>query len=379
MQHMKIVIAPDSFKGTMSSIEVCEIIEKAINDFTPDIKTVKVPIADGGEGTVNAFLCAAGGEKISVRVKDPLMRDIDAYYGILDDGETAVIEMAQASGIMRVEGNLKPLNATTYGTGQLIKDALDKGCRKILIGLGGSATIDGGSGIAAALGVRFLTRDGKEISPNGGGLGDLEKLDASGLDKRLANVRIHLACDVDNYLCGEKGAARVFGPQKGASPEEVTVLDHNLHHYATIIKRQFGIDVCHIKGGGAAGGLGVSLVAFAGAKIFSGIKIVLETIKFDEIIRDAGLVITGEGKIDSQTIHGKVPVGVARAAKRFDVPVIAIGGSIKDGYEPLYAEGIHAVFSVVNDIVPFETIKKTCRNDLYDLVRNLLIFSKIKI
>jgi glycerate kinase len=368
----KIVVAPDSFKGTMSSVEVCDIIKCAIGSVDRGIEVVTIPIADGGEGTVDAFLCAAGGKRVVATVKDPLMRDIQAYYGILSDGLTAVIEMAQASGIGYVENDLRPLEATSFGTGQLIKSALDAGCNKIILGLGGSATTDGGVGAAAALGVRFLSEDQREIPPNGGGLSLLQKIDADGIDQRLKNTEIILACDVDNCLCGEKGAAAIFGPQKGASLEQVGVLDRNLAHYAEVIKRRFGQDVTGIRGGGAAGGLGVSLITFADAQIISGIQVVLDTVKFSEIINGADLIITGEGRIDSQTALGKVPAGIARAAKHHGVPVIAIGGSLGKGYEAVYDEGITSVFSVVNDLVPFSAVKQTCRQDLYMLIKNLI-------
>ena len=368
----KIVVAPDSFKGTMSSLEVCNIVKSAIASVDSGIEVAAVPIADGGEGTVDALLSAVGGKKMTVTVKDPLMRDVQAYYGILNDGFTAVIEMAQASGIGYLENDLWPLEATTFGTGQLIKSALDEGCDKIIMGLGGSATTDGGIGAAAALGIRFLSEDRNEIPPNGGGLSLLHKIDASGIDPRLEKTEIILACDVDNCLCGESGAAAIFGPQKGASPEQVGILDRNLEHYAAVMKEQFGLDVMDIRGGGAAGGLGVSLIAFANARIMPGIQVILDTVKFSEIIKDADLIITGEGRIDNQTVLGKVPAGIARAAKHRGVPVIAIGGSLGKGYEAVYDEGIKGVFSVVNDLVPFSTVKQTCRQDLFMLMKNLM-------
>ncbi len=367
----KIVVAPDSFKGTMISLEVCDIIHRAIVSIDCGIEVVTVPISDGGEGMVEAFLCAAGGRKIYASVKDPLMRDVQAYYGILTDGCTAVIEMAQASGIGYVENDKRPLEATTFGTGQLIENALDMGCTRIILGLGGSATTDGGTGAAAALGVRFLSEDRSEVPPGGGGLSLLHTIDASGIDPRLKKTEIILACDVDNCLTGKAGAAAIFSPQKGASPEQVAILDWNLAHYASVIKDQLGQDITEIRGGGAAGGLGVSLIAFANARIMPGIQVVLDTVKFDDIIADADLIITGEGRIDSQTALGKVPVGIARATRNRGIPVIAIGGSLGKGYEAVYGEGITSVFSVVNDLVPFETVKQTCRQDLFMLIQNL--------
>jgi glycerate kinase len=375
---MKVVVAADSFKGTMSSTEVCDIIARAIRDFDDCIEVVTVPIADGGEGTVDAFLSAAGGKRIYTTVKDPFMRDVQACFGLLSDGETAVVEMAQASGIGHVANELKPMEATTYGTGQLIKSALDAGCKKIILGLGGSATTDGGAGAAAALGVKFLSKDNKDIPLGGGGLEFLAGIDTSGLDPRLKDTEIILACDVDNRLCGKQGAAAVFGSQKGATPEQVKILDRNLSHYARVLKTRLGVDVTGIKGGGAAGGLGVSLIAFANARIMPGIQVVMETVKFSEIIKNADMVITGEGRIDSQTVMGKVPVGVARACRGRGIPVVAIGGSLGPGYEAVYNEGISSVFSVVNDLVPFETVKATCRQDLYMLIKNLFRFGFLK-
>lgn len=370
----KIVVAPDSFKGTMSSIEVCDIIKRAIKSVNNNIEVVTVPIADGGEGTVDAFLSAVGGQKVHVKVKDPLMRDVDAYYGLLINGETAVIEMAQASGLGYVEQDRRPLDATSYGTGQLIRDALDKGCSKIVLGLGGSATTDGGIGAAAALGVKFLSKQNEIIPLNGGGLAQLDNIDVTELDKRLATVKILIACDVDNPLFGDQGSAKVFAPQKGATPEEVDILDKNLKHYASVLKERLGVDVSNIKGGGAAGGLGVSLIATSDSEIMSGIQVVLDTVNFQNIIKDAELIITGEGKIDGQTKHGKVPVGIARAAKSYGVPVVAVGGCFGDDYKGIHEEGVHCVFSTINNSYPFEIVKKTCRSDLFDLVSNLIRF-----
>ncbi len=370
---MKIVIAPDSFKGTLSSVEVCEIIKSAVKDFDSGIETVAVPIADGGEGTVDAFLHAAGGKKVYTTVKDPLLRDTQAYYGILKDG-TAVIEMAAASGLIHVENELKPLEATTYGTGQLILDAVRKGCGRIILGLGGSATTDGGAGAADALGAKLLTKQGKPIPPGGGGLSQLFDIDFSEAAKNLAGVDIMVACDVDNLLCGKNGSAYVFAPQKGADEKQVKILDDNLSHYANMLEKKLGKDIASIKGTGAAGGLAVSLIAAADIRIMPGIEVVLETVGFDEIIKDASLIITGEGRIDGQSLRGKVPVGIARAAKPHGVPVVAIGGSLKDGYQQVMDEGISCVFCSVKEAAPFEIVRQTCREDLYQLVKNLFVF-----
>ena len=374
---MKIVIAPDSFKGTLSAIDVCQIIKSAIEDFDCTIDVVTVPIADGGEGTVDAFLCAAGGEKIHATVKNPLFIDTDAYYAILKDGQTAVIEMAQASGLTLVDKGKKPLEASPYGTGQLIAHALDKGCTKIVLGLGGSATTDGGIGAAAALGARFLSKQNTMIPLCGGGLSQLDRIDFSSVNGKLADAHILLACDVDNTLYGNNGSAHVFAPQKGADAKQVETLDSNLRHYAKLLYEQTSVDYSQVKGGGAAGGLAISLMAIADAQITPGIDVVLQTVGFEQIIKDADLIITGEGKTDAQTLRGKVPVGIAHAAKQYKIPVIAISGSLGDGYEGVYQQGIDCIFCSVREARPFEEIKKTCREDLYSLVRNLCSFSAL--
>lgn len=374
---MKIVIAPDSFKGTLSSVEVCGIIQNAINDFDSSIETVCVPIADGGEGTTDAFLHAAGGGKVYTTVKDPLLRDIHAFYGILNDGKTAVIEMAAASGLMYVENDLRPLEASTYGTGQLILDAIQKGCTKIILGLGGSATTDGGAGAAAALGAKLLTKQGTPVPPGGGGLSQLYDIDLSEAIEKLAGTEIIIACDVDNCLCGKNGSAYVFAPQKGADENQVKILDDNLSHYAGLLEKKLGRDIAGIKGTGAAGGLAASLLAVADIKIMPGIDVVLETVGFNEIIKDADIIITGEGRIDGQSVHGKVPVGIARAAEPHCIPVIAIGGSLGENYQQVFDEGISCVFCSVKEAAPFEIVRKTCREDLYQLVYNLFVFGSI--
>ncbi|MCY6372237.1 glycerate kinase [Clostridium ganghwense] len=372
MTLKKIIISPDSFKGTMSSIEVCSIIEQGIKNIFPDTEVIKIPIADGGEGTVDAFLTAIGGEKIKVKVKNPLFEEVEAFYGVLPDKETAVIEMAAASGLTLVEDRKNPLVATTYGTGQLILDALDRGCLKIIVGIGGSATNDGGIGMAAALGVRFLDEENKEVDLNGGGLENLERIDISGIDKRIKNCTIVAACDVDNPLFGPSGAAYIFGPQKGADERMVKMLDENLKNFAGIVGRDLGVDVQNIPGSGAAGGLGAGLVAFAGAKLQPGIKIVLDVVKYDEIISNADLVITGEGKIDGQSLRGKVPVGIAEKASKYDIPVIAIVGAVGDEAEKVYERGITSIFSTNLQPIPFEEAKICCRKNLLKTTESVM-------
>ena len=354
-----------------------QIISNAIHDHDASIETISIPVADGGEGTVDAFLHSVGGEKIYTEVKDPLMRNIEAYFGLLDDGETAVIEMAQASGLGLVEDDRRPLEASTYGTGQLIKAALDWGSTRIILGLGGSATTDGGTGAMSALGVKFLSKYGTQIPMGGGGLVFLESIDISEIDTRLHEVEIIMACDVDNPLFGENGAASVYAPQKGADIEKVQILDSNLEHYAKVIEAILGIDVSDIAGGGAAGGLGIALAVLLDARFMPGIEVVLDTVQFDQIIADSDLIITGEGRIDKQTENGKAPMGIAMAAKEYAIPVVAIGGSLGLGYESIYDKGVKAAFSVVNSITTFETVNKTCRDDLYQLIRNLMRYRDI--
>ncbi len=360
----KLVIAADSFKGTMSSIEVCSLIERGFKAIIPELETVKVPIADGGEGTVDAFLTALGGEKIKVRVKDPLFREIESFYGILPDQKTAVIEMAAASGLPLVEGKKNPSLTSTYGTGELIIDALNRGCNKLIIGIGGSATNDGGIGMAAALGVKFLDEAGNSVPLNGAGLARLRRIDSSGKDPRITHCQVLVACDVDNPLYGENGAAYVFAPQKGADPEMVEYLDQGLRNYAAVLRKDLGLDVQAIPGAGAAGGLGAGLVAFTPAQLRPGIEIVLEAVNFGEIIAGADLIITGEGKIDGQSLRGKVPVGIADRAKDSGVPVIAIVGDVGDGLEAIYQRGITAVFSINRVAVPFAEARLRAKEDL---------------
>ncbi|MGQ9608930.1 MAG: glycerate kinase family protein [bacterium] len=346
---MKIIIAPDSFKGSLSALEVGNAIKEGILRVIPEANIEIIPMADGGEGTVDALVAATGGRIIIEEVNDPLMRKIKAKYGILGDGITAVIEMAAASGLPLVKlEERNPMITTTYGTGELIKSALDKGCKKFIIGIGGSATVDGGAGVAQALGVRLLDKYGVDIGLGGGGLEALEKIDISGIDPRIKETETIVACDVDNPLVGPRGGPAVYGPQKGATPEMVKKLDKFLDKYADIIKRDLGLDIKDVPGAGAAGGLGAGLMAFMKAKLRSGIEIVIEASSFEEHLKEVDLVITGEGKIDQQTIYGKTPIGVAKTAKKYGLPVIAISGSIGEGADAVYNNGIDALMSIIS-------------------------------
>ena len=340
---MKIVVAPDSFKGSLSAGQAAAYIEEGIRRVIPSCAIDKIPIADGGEGTVEAMVAATGGEIVKASVCGPLMEEVDSFFGILGDGQTAVIETASAAGLTLVPpAKRNPMLTTTYGMGQLILAALDRGCRKFIIGLGGSATVDGGAGLLSALGVKFLDKDGRAVPPGGGGLGMLRKIDLSGLDQRVKECEFLVACDVDNPLCGERGAAAVFGPQKGATPEMVEVLDRNLKNYGDIIKETTGRDVADAAGAGAAGGLGAGLMAFLNASLVPGVQMVLETVGFSDRVKDADLVITGEGSIDRQTLYGKAPMGVAGNAPPVGVPGGGGGGAVKGGGSPPYNERVAA-------------------------------------
>lgn len=379
---MKIIVAPDSFKGSLSAVEVCDYIEKGIKNVLPEANVVKIPISDGGEGLVEVMVSATCGEIRKVKTLDPLGRQIESHYGMLGCGTTAVIEMASTSGLpLLKKEEQNPLITSTYGTGELIKAALDENVDKIIVGIGGSATVDGGIGMAGALGIKFLDADGNELTPGGGDLEKLAKIDVSGTDPRLEKVEILVACDVENPLTGKNGAARVYGPQKGATAEMVEILEKGLSHLACKIREDLNKDVENEAGAGAAGGLGAGLMAFAGGKLMPGIDIALDNVSFDKEVKDADLVITGEGKIDYQTVFGKVPVGVSTRARKYDCPVIAIGGGADERLEKLYELNIAAYFSIINAILPEEEIyKKT--PDMLELcaeqvLRTLLLGKKI--
>lgn len=348
MGEKTFVLAPDSFKESMTAKEVCIAMEKGLRKIYPDASYIHVPMADGGEGTVQSLVDASNGIIHRKEVSGPLGQPVMAQYGILGDGATAAIEMASASGIHLVTPDSRdPLRTTTYGTGELIRACLDLGIRKIIIGIGGSATNDGGTGMAEALGAKFLDAQGQPLARGGGDLNKLAHIDVSGLDPRLQEVELIVACDVTNPLCGEHGASRVFGPQKGATPEMVQLLDVNLSYYAEVVKQQLGKDIRDVPGAGAAGGLGAGLLIFTQAVLRKGIEIVIEYTGLQGKLDDADVVFTGEGGIDFQTKFGKTPYGVAQAAKEAGKPVIAIAGYVGEGIDTLYTEGIDAVFGIV--------------------------------
>ena len=375
---MKIVIAPDSYKESLSALEVASAIERGFREIYPNADYHKLPVADGGEGTVEAMVAATQGRVVEVEVTGPLGDTVQGFYGLSGDEQSAYIEMAAASGLELVPSDKRcPLTTTSWGTGELIRHALDAGVKHIIIGLGGSATNDGGAGMAQALGVKLLTADNQAIAPGGAGLETLERIDISELDARLAECRIEVACDVTNPLTGEEGASAVFGPQKGATPEMISRLDAALEHYAQCVKRCLDIDVLRLEGGGAAGGMGAALYAFCGAELRPGIEIVTDALHLDKLVADADLVITGEGRIDSQTIHGKVPVGVARVAKRYNVPVIAIGGSLTPDVGVVHEHGLDVVFSVLYRICTLEDALRDAEDNLFMAAQNIAAVLKI--
>jgi glycerate kinase len=356
---MKILICPDKFKESLSAAEVAESIQRGILKALPDAQCKCIPVADGGEGTVQALVKATNGRIVQTKAHDPLMRMIDSYIGVSGDNTKAFIEMSAASGLALLQpAERNPLHTTTFGTGELIQAALDNGCREIIIGIGGSATVDGGTGMAQALGVRFFDRDGKEIQACGSTMGMIEKIELSGIDARLAESRIEVASDVTNVLYGKEGAAFVFSPQKGADPEGVAELDKNLQHLAGIIKNLLNKDIAFVPGAGAAGGLGAGITAFLNGKIRKGFELVADVTGLTSWIEWADMVVTGEGKIDSQTLYGKAPAGVARMAASCKKPVIAFAGALGEGYDRLYEEGFLSVVPIADRPMALEESMK---------------------
>lgn len=366
----RIVVVPDSFKGSMSSSEICQVIKTAILELLPACEVICIPVADGGEGSVDCFLEALGGEKVYATVAGPFGKPMRAYYGAC--GDLAVIEMSSCAGLPLVKGREDPLTATTYGVGELIADAISKGFSRIIIGLGGSATNDAGCGMAAALGVRFINYLGEEFIPSGGTLSAIHSIDTSHINPLVHSTEIIAMCDISNPLYGREGAAWIFGPQKGADHDMVLLLDEGLHHFNKVVKTDLGIDISSLPGSGAAGGLGAGLVAFMNAKLQMGIDTVLELTNFFEIIQSANLVITGEGRLDSQTLRGKVACGVGKASQRVGVPAIAIVGSIEPGLSDFSSLGLSAVWdTVVSPMLLDEALQYT-RSNIRLMVRNVI-------
>ena len=369
---MKFVLAPDSFKESLTAKEVADAMEVGIKKIFKDAECVKVPMADGGEGTVQSLVDATDGKIYEVVVTGPLGNKVNAKYGILGDGQTAVIEMAEASGIHYVKKeDRNPLITTTFGTGELIKSALDKGVKKIIIGIGGSATNDGGAGMLQALGAKLLDKDNKEIPFGGGGLSELVKINLDDFDKRIKEVEIEVACDVSNTLTGKEGASAVFGPQKGATEEIIKILDENLHHYADIVNKTIGKDMENQKGSGAAGGLGFALLAFCDGKLNRGIDIVIKYADLSEKMKGASYVITGEGSIDSQTRFGKTPFGVSQVAKQYDIPVIGIAGNVGEGIDELYDLGFDSILSIMPGVMTLDKALSNAKENIENTLENV--------
>jgi len=378
---MKIVVAPDSFKGNLSSIQVAGYMEAGILKADDSIKVIKVPVADGGEGSVETMLAAAGGILVPLKVCGPLGETIDSFYGLLADGRTAVIEMAAAAGLHLVPDERKnPLETTTWGVGQLVTDALNRGVQCVIMCIGGSSTNDAGTGMIQALGGLFYDKQGAILGRGGKILSSIDKIDISGLDPRIAKTEFIVACDVTNPLFGPAGAAHVYAPQKGATPEMVDLLDKGLEHFAKAVHQSLGIEVSNIPGGGAAGGLGSGLVAFCSARLMPGIEMVIEATEFEKKVQDADLLITGEGRTDGQTAYGKVPVGLAMVAKRCGVPVVCLSGGLTGDYENIYEHGVDAAFSNVTDAMSLKDAMKNSGDmtikAAYALTRLLLSFHK---
>ncbi len=371
----KFILIPDSFKGTMSSEQICSIMEKAILKHYPDAQVISLPVADGGEGSVDSFLTAMGGDKIELEVTGPFFEKMEGFYGIVD-GDTAVVEMAACAGLPLVGDNRNPATTTTFGVGELILDAAKKGCKKIVVGLGGSATNDGGVGAAAAIGVKFFDENGKEFVPTGGTLSNIKSIDMSGRSALLNGVEIITMCDIDNPLLGEHGAAHVFGPQKGADEKMVLFLDEQLKHLSEVIEKDLKKSVADIPGSGAAGGMGAGMVAFFDSKLEMGIEVVLDTVGFDELLEGTDMVFSGEGKIDFQSLRGKVVIGIAKRTKQHNVLLVAVVGDIGDSLEGAYEMGVSGIFSINRVAKEYKDVKDRAPSDMFLTVDNLIRFLK---
>ncbi|MCA5967537.1 glycerate kinase [Pseudomonas syringae pv. syringae] len=369
---MKIVIAPDSFKDSLSAQAVADAIASGLAEVWPHAELIKFPMADGGEGTIEALLAACNGELMSASVSGPLGAPVNAQWGWLADSRTAIIEMAMASGLQLLTLAQRDACVTsTEGTGQLISAALDAGARRVILAIGGSATNDGGSGMLSALGARFLDADDQPLAPGGLALANLARIDLSGFDPRLSDVRVEIAADVDNPLCGPNGASSIFGPQKGASPEQVVALDAALGCFADQTAQVLGQDLRDSPGSGAAGGMGFAAKAYLKASFRAGVEVVAELTGLEQALIGADLVITGEGRFDAQTLRGKTPLGVARVAQRRQVPVIVLAGTLGDGYEQMYAHGIGAAFALVSGPMSLEQACRETRRLLHERARDV--------
>lgn len=368
----KVVLIPDSFKGTLSSLQICEIIGRKVKEYFPDCEVVSIPIADGGEGSVDCFITALGGEKVNVTAKNPYFEDMNSFYGIIDDGNTAIIEMAACAGLPLVEDRKNPRKTTTFGVGQLILDAAERGVKKIIVGLGGSSTNDGGCGAAAAIGVKFFNEKDEEFIPVGGTTREIARIDMSSKADVLKGIEIITMCDIDNPMYGPTGAAHVFGPQKGANPEMVLLLDEGIKHFSEVIKKDLKKDLSEIPGTGAAGAMGAGMIAFFDSKLQMGIETVLDTVNFSSVISDADMIFTGEGKIDCQSLRGKVVIGVAKRAKKQNVPVTVIAGGADNDIDEAYDSGVTSIFSINRLPEAFEISRYKSMENLTFAVDNIL-------
>ncbi len=375
----KFVLIPDSFKGTLSSKEICDIMECCIKSHFSDAVTVSIPVADGGEGSVDCFLSALGGNKVTLNCKGPYFEDITAFYGIINGGNTAVIEMAAAAGLPMVENNKNPLLTTTYGVGELMLDAARHGVKEIIVGLGGSCTNDFGAGAAAACGIKFFNESGKEFIPTGGTLKEVTRVDYSSKSNLFDGVKITTMCDIDNPPYGLNGAAHVFAPQKGAGKDMVEILDDGVKHLCKVLEGQIcGLDLTNLAGGGAAGAMGAGMVAFFSSELKMGIDTVLDTVGFEDIISDADYIFTGEGKIDGQSLRGKVVIGVSKKAKKQGVPVIAVVGGADGDVSLAFNEGVSAIFTINKLPQDFSISRNFSKENLAFAFDNILRLIKIK-
>lgn len=366
----KCIIIPDSFKGSLSSIEVCNIIKEKVNEFFPKCNAIMIPIADGGEGTVDTFIYSLKAEKINLKVKNAFGEVIDVYYGRIKN--KAIIEVAQVVGLVSAEGRENPSTTSTYGVGEIISHAIEHGCNEIFIGLGGSCTNDCGVGAASALGTVFKNKNGEEFIPVGKNLNDIEYIDISKTLEKLKNCKVTAMCDIDNPMYGENGAAFVFAPQKGADENMVKMLDNNLRALSEKIKKNLNKDVSNIKGSGAAGAFGAGVCAFFNGELKSGIEIILDLIDFDNLIKDADIIFTGEGQIDSQSLNGKVVIGISKRAKKQNIPVIVVAGSIGEGAEKAYDEGVSAIFSINQKAEDYSISRFKAKENLEKNIDSLL-------
>lgn len=369
---MKIVLAPDSFKESLTALEVAQAIEFGFKKVFPDAEYIIVPMADGGEGTVQSLVDATQGCFISTKVTAPLGNRVSAVWGLSGDKQIAFIEMSAASGLHLVPFEKRnPLMTTSFGTGELLKAALDAGVKKIILGIGGSATNDAGVGMLQALGGKFTDAQHQELQFGGAALERLSFIDLTNLDQRLYNIELHIACDVTNSLCGENGASVIFGPQKGATTEMIKQLDHALYHFSTLVEQQYQLAIRDLAGSGAAGGMGAGLLLLPNVQLQSGVDIVIKAVNLVEKVRDADLIITGEGCMDSQTVQGKTAAGVAKTAKLFNKPVIAIVGSLKEDYEVIYDIGIDAVFPILRQLDKLDVVLHNGRENLISTAQNI--------